>query len=154
MIKTCKCGNVMSDAKVPNRVVYWTYFEDEWDTNVQFIKGQKVYPVVRTVWHCDKCDRLYNWEPKDKKLYTYFLEHNGLIGIECSCISELEQGDLLKVYSYNDFELPSIEKQIRNGEGPIFPRKVDFCPKCKRVYVREEDRLKVFSVEEVTDLTK
>lgn len=154
MIKTCKCGNVMSDAKIPNRVVYWTYFEDEWDTNVQFIKGQRVYPVVRTVWHCDKCDRLYNWEPKDKKLYTYFLERSGLAGIECSCISELEQSNLLKVYSYNDFESPSVEKQIRNGDEPIFPRKVDFCPKCKRVYVREEDKLKVFSVEEVIDLTK
>jgi hypothetical protein len=58
----------------------------------------------------------------------------------------------LNVYSYNDFESFAIEKQLKNGEDPIFPRKVEYCPKCKRVYVQKDGSLKIFTVEEVVDL--
>ncbi len=152
MIKTCKCGNVMSDSTVPNKVVYWTYFEDEWEKQIQEILGKIHYPFIRTVWHCDKCSRLYNWEPKDSKLYTYFLEDNDSIENECSCRNELNKGILLKVFSYNDFELPYIQTKIRNGEEVIFPRKIEFCIKCNRIFVHKNDKLKVFSVEDVIDL--
>lgn len=142
----------MSDSTVPNKVIYWTYFEDEWKNQVLDILGEKHFPFVRTVWHCDKCDRLYNWEPKDNKLYTYFVDARGLTEKECYCGKELNKGTLLKVYSYNDFELPSIESQIRNGEEVIFPRQVEFCPRCKRVFVYKDKKIKVFSVEEVDEL--
>ncbi|TYQ16560.1 UNVERIFIED_CONTAM: hypothetical protein Cloal_3109 [Acetivibrio alkalicellulosi] len=152
MIKTCKCGNVMSDATVPNKIIYWTYFEDEWEKQILEILEKIHFPFIRTVWHCDKCDRLYNWEPKDNKLYTYFLENQDSTENECSCSNEFNKGTLLKVYSYNDFESPSIQSQIRNGEEVVFPRKVEFCPRCKRVFVFKDKKIKAFYVEEVTDL--
>ncbi len=152
MIKTCKCGNVMSDSTVPNKVVYWTYFEDEWEKQIQDILGKIHYPFIRTVWHCDKCDRLYNWEPKDNKLYTYFIETQDSSKNKCTCENDLNTGTLLNVYSYNDYESPSIQSQIKKGEEPIFPRKVELCPKCKKVFVWKGDKLKVFYVEDVIDL--
>ncbi|HEX9059202.1 MAG TPA: hypothetical protein VF941_03390 [Clostridia bacterium] len=151
MRKTCKCGNVMSDSTVPNKVVYWTYLEDEWEKQKLDILGKAHYPFIRTVWRCDRCDRLYNWEPKDNKLYIYFIEKD-TAGTVFSCCTDLKHETLIKVYSYNDLELPSIHSAVKNLKEPLFPREIYFCPSSKRIYVKKNESVKVFSVEEVVDL--
>jgi len=40
MSMLCKCGHVMSDKIVPNKVIYWTYTKENWFQRVKFVKGE------------------------------------------------------------------------------------------------------------------
>jgi hypothetical protein len=142
----------MSDAIVPNKTIYWSYMEEDWSNYIKLVKGETIRVFSRAIWHCDQCNRLYNWEPTDSKLYTYVVEGNSTEAVDCSCKNELTSNDLIPIYSMNDFEMIEIEDTIRKDKEPIFPRKVLYCPKCKRVYVQKDNNIKVFSVENIIEL--
>jgi len=150
MSMLCKCGYVMSDKIVPNKVIYWTYTKENWIQRSKFAKGEFSFVDSQAVWNCENCGRLHFRRNKVK--YTYSIEYTELNNINCSCSEKFTKGEVEEYYSVNDFELDEIDDKIRKDESYEFPRKVGFCPKCKRIFVQKDEVLKFYCLEELIDL--
>ncbi|TYQ16564.1 UNVERIFIED_CONTAM: hypothetical protein Cloal_3115 [Acetivibrio alkalicellulosi] len=150
MSMLCKCGHVMSDKIVPNKVIYWTYTKENWLQRIKVAKGEFLIVESHAIWNCEKCGRLHYL--KNGTRHTYDIEPIELNNVDCLCKVPFSKGDLEEYYSMNDFEMDEIEDKIRKNESYNFPRRVRFCPNCKRVFVQKDDKLKVFCLEELVDL--
>jgi len=83
MSMLCKCGHVMSDKIVPNKVIYWTYTKENWFQRVKFVKGEYPkweYPVIEflAIRNCEKCNRLH-YIRNGKNMYTLLIPRNWMI---------------------------------------------------------------------------
>lgn len=74
----CRCGEVLSDGRVPNDVELWVYTDQEWS---EIIDRDSIDPIQipmpkYDVWRCPRCERVYifNWSLDEKPIKVYVLE--------------------------------------------------------------------------------
>lgn len=138
----------MTDAEVPNKSVYRAYLEDEWLIRKKWYMDPSIRSTIRDFWYCDVCERIYSRVPIDGFYYTYTIQFEGDAEEGCTC---LENGsNTIKVYALNDEEEDvAWDCVVDRGEEPIFSREVRYCTKCKRIYIKKNDKVKKYRVEEV-----
>lgn len=69
----CKCGNVLSNHRIPNDVELIVYTSKEWEV-IDEINSVDYMPLpTHQVWHCKICDRIYVFKGS-KLIKTYCVE--------------------------------------------------------------------------------
>lgn len=129
MIKTCKCGYLMSDTIVPNHTNLHIYTEENMKKK---ISGED-YDITGFVFHCECCHRLHVFSSPytNQKFYTFGLPENSTYK-QCEHFSEL-----------NIFWL-------RNDYDEIFEGR--YCPKCKKLYIHYHDKRIIYIVERINEV--
>ncbi|GIO86765.1 hypothetical protein J25TS5_36970 [Paenibacillus faecis] len=148
MIKTCKCGNVLSDAVIPNKNVYRAYLEEEWQVRKKWYADTSLKTTIRDFWYCDRCERIYSRVPINNFYYTFIVDDGRGMNGECKCLKN--ERYTTKFYVLNDDdEDEAWDCVVDKAEEPTFLREFRYCFDCKRVYIKEGDKERVYKVEDV-----
>ena len=143
MRKTCKCGNVLSDVKVPNNVIYWTIPIDDLEKFLRRYIGEFPENEQIAIWHCNVCNRFYHWG-SDWNLYTYKLSKFSKpedVSVDWNSIENM-------YFSFNDFE-DEVMSAIYKDKGILeYPHKVYGGTGFEKIYVLSDNKVKVYVIEE------
>ncbi len=73
----CKCGEILSNSEVPNKIQLIVYTDIEWDKilSEECIETISIPRPQYDVWRCPVCQRVYVFEPgKLEAIKIYALE--------------------------------------------------------------------------------
>lgn len=146
MLKTCKCGKILNDSCSPNKAIYSAYTLSEWEVMKRWYKNTTEDIVIRDFWHCTKCDRIYSRDPVEDKEYIYWCREEDNKSQACIC---KDTSDMIELIVINEIEDGYCYNCIVQGKELKLPRSVYYCKKCKKIFVSERGRKKVYKAEEI-----
>lgn len=151
LIKTCTCGNVLTDATVPNKNVYWTYFQDEWELRKKWYQNPTLETTIRDFWYCNNCRRIYSRVPICGDYYTFLPQKQTDDSIDFWPIEDNTRYKKIYVLSEEDEDIAW--DNVIDGVEPEFSREVVYDFINKLIYIRKNQQVKVYEVENVTPYT-
>ncbi|MGE5417103.1 MAG: hypothetical protein ACM3UZ_10265 [Acidobacteriota bacterium] len=139
----CKCGNILSDAEVPNKVRMWVHTNDEWLSVVQkLMDGKWDWKRQWAIWYCPECKRVYAINRLLHLTKVFAVESQSLK--ECKCVdvdNKLQREQMEKIWAFEDAESDAVYESVREGKADIKPKnKVWYCSECERLLVLCEDK--------------
>jgi hypothetical protein len=75
----CKCGEILSNHRVPNDVELIMYTDKEWEEITLLESVDEIPEPKYNIWRCNDCERLYFFEG-NKLIKQYVIESIDVFG--------------------------------------------------------------------------
>lgn len=153
MTRTCECGNVLNDSRVPNTFVFWMYsYPEEWEINKKRyidIAYKKELFIGKQVWHCKKCERILTIFKIDGEARTFYLSDKKEESEQTNFCSKCGKEKEILI-AVNDFQYADTGRIVRSEGVETENFKgctVSYCSDCHIAWVKTPESDKILKYE-------